>query len=70
MGGAVVVKQVFIGDEEFVEQARRRAKKRSIVEGHYPLKRIVEAVCKVSGVGTDEASNVRKEARACNGAET
>ena len=50
----VVVKQVFIGDEEFVEQARRRAKKRSIVEGHYPLKRIVEAVCKVSGVGTDE----------------
>jgi REP element-mobilizing transposase RayT len=49
-----VLKQAFIGDEEFVEQARRKAAKVSDSERAYPLKRIVQAVCKVSGTGAEE----------------
>ncbi len=49
-----VVQQAFIGDEEFVETARQKAQKASVVEGHYSLKRIVAAVSKVSGVKEEE----------------
>jgi REP element-mobilizing transposase RayT len=49
-----VLKQVFIGDEEFMEWARQKAGKISVAQGHYPLKRIVAAVSNVSGVGAEQ----------------
>lgn len=49
-----VLKGVFVGGEDFVEEARKKAVKLSILEGHYPLKRIVQAVCKVSGEAEEE----------------
>jgi len=49
-----VLRQAFVGDEEFVEEARKKADKRSVLEGHYPLRRVAQAVCKVSGVGERE----------------
>lgn len=48
-----VLRGAFVGDEDFVEEARKKAI-RSVLEGHYPLKRIVGAVCKVSGVAEEE----------------
>jgi putative transposase len=49
-----VLKGAFVGDEDFEEQARKKAVKPSVSEGHYPLKRVVQAVCKVSGVSEEE----------------
>ena len=49
-----VLRQAFVGDEEFVEEARKKADKLSVLEGHYPLKRIVQAVCTVGGVAEQE----------------
>ena len=49
-----VLKQAFIGDEDFVEEVRKKARRRSVKEGHYPLKRIVQAVCQVSGEAEEE----------------
>jgi hypothetical protein len=45
--------QVFVGDEEFVEGVRRRAKTAATMPGH-SLKRIVAAVSKASGVKEDD----------------
>ena len=49
-----VLKQAFIGDEEFVEQAKRKAVKNVALERSYPLKRIVQAVCRAQGVEEGE----------------
>lgn len=49
-----VLMGAFIGDEDFAEQARKKAVKVSELAGHYPLKRIVQAVCKVSGIAEEE----------------
>ena len=49
-----VLKQAFIGDEEFAEQARRKAAKLSDSERVYALNRVVQAVCKVSGMAAEE----------------
>ena len=49
-----VLKQAFIGDEQFAEQARRKAAKASDLERTYPLTKIVQAVCKVSGMPEEE----------------
>jgi hypothetical protein len=49
-----VLKQVFIADEEFVEQAKRKAVKNVALERSYPLKRIVPAVCRAQGVEEGE----------------
>jgi chromosomal replication initiation ATPase DnaA len=49
-----VLKQAFIGDEEFVEWARQRAAKVSAVQGQYSLKHIAAAVSNVSGVGAEQ----------------
>jgi REP element-mobilizing transposase RayT len=48
-----VFKQAFIGDEEFVEEARRKATKVT-EETIYPLKKIVQAVTKVTGIPEEE----------------
>lgn len=49
-----VVKQAFIGDEDFVEQARRKAAKLSILDTPPAFKRIVKAVCQVSDLVEDD----------------
>jgi REP-associated tyrosine transposase len=51
-----VLKQAFIGDEDFVEAAKRKAQKVSsdAEDGGYPLKRIVQAVCKASGLAEEQ----------------
>jgi len=50
-----VLKQAFIGDEDFLEEAKRKAVKVSDEgEGTYPLKRIVQAICKVRGLVEEE----------------
>jgi chromosomal replication initiation ATPase DnaA len=49
-----VLKQAFIGDEDFVERVRKKLGKTSVIEGHTPLKRIVKAVGQVSGVAEEE----------------
>ena len=48
-----VLKGGFVGDEDFVEEARKKAI-RPVLEEHYPLKRMVQAVCKVCGVAEEE----------------
>jgi putative transposase len=51
-----VLKQAFIGDEDFVEEAKRKAVNvsKDAGEGFYPLKRIVQAICKASGLVEEE----------------
>jgi putative transposase len=50
-----VLRQAFIGDEDFVEEAKRKAAKVSDGEdGSYSLKRIVQAICKASGLVEEE----------------
>lgn len=48
-----VLKGAFVGDEDFMEEARKKAI-RPILERHYPLKRMVQVVCKVCGVAEEE----------------
>lgn len=59
-GELPVRKQAFIGDEEFEEAARRKAEKHSDMERVYPLKRIVQAVCKASGVPEEDLKRSRR----------
>ena len=49
-----VIKQIFIGDEGFVDAVRQRAKGALVNDRCYSLQQIVEAVCSVTGVGRDE----------------
>jgi REP element-mobilizing transposase RayT len=49
-----VLKQAFVGDEEFVEEARKRAAKPLVLERHHSLKRILQAVCQVCEIGEEE----------------
>jgi chromosomal replication initiation ATPase DnaA len=49
-----VFKQAFIGDKEFVEEARRKAAKPTDAERVYPLKKIVQAVTKISRTPEEE----------------
>jgi len=51
-----VIKQAFIGDEDFAEAARRKAENipRGDEDGGYPLKLIAQAVCKASGLAQAE----------------
>ena len=46
----MATKQMFIGDEEFIDKARQRGATAAVREGHYSLKRIVAAVSEVMGI--------------------
>jgi len=46
----MATKQMFIGDEEFIDKARQRGTTAAVREGHYSLKRIVGAVSEVMGI--------------------
>ena len=49
-----IFQQAFVGDEEFAERTRRKAKPRTNMREHYSLKRIVAAVSRVGGIKEDQ----------------
>ena len=49
-----IIKQTFVGDEDFAEQAWRKVTKDHAIEERYGLAVIVQAVCKVVGVEQEE----------------
>lgn len=44
-----VIKQLFIGDDDFAEAIRRKGNRSSVHEGHYSFQQVVEAVGAVMG---------------------
>jgi REP element-mobilizing transposase RayT len=60
LGEPAVRKQAFIGDEEFEEAVKRKVAKLSAAEKSYPLKRIVGAVCRVTGVPQNDVRHSRR----------
>lgn len=48
------IKQIFIGDEDFVDAVRRKGKKSFVDDARYSFKQIVEAVCGVMGADREE----------------
>jgi putative transposase len=56
----VATKQMFIGDEEFIDKARQRSATAAVREGHYSLKRIVGAVSEVMRI---EEGDLRRTGR-------
>jgi len=64
-----VIKQAFVGDEDFAEQATRRAKRASGIEGRYRLAEIVPVVCRVMGIDKEELRKITRESRIQEGRE-
>jgi len=58
-----IIKQAFVGDEDFVKQAEKKAKKGPALEGRYRLADIVPIICKVMGVEKDELRRTLREER-------
>ncbi len=54
-------KQVFVGEEEFVETTERQVQKVTPAAGRYRLAAIVQGVCEVLGVGKEELRSAGKE---------
>ncbi|MFQ5998924.1 MAG: transposase [Candidatus Bathyarchaeia archaeon] len=62
-----IVKQAFIGDEDFVEEMAQKRKRMEPVEERYRLRDIVREVCKVTGLtkeGLGQRAQDEKEQRA------
>ena len=59
-----ILRQAFIGDEDFVDRVTSRAKKR-ILDGEqrYSLKDIVFAVCRVTGIEAENLGRISKDPR-------
>jgi len=68
-GAPAAIKQIFIGDEAFIETARQRAGTRSVREGHYSLRRIVAAVSRVTGIDEKELNRPGRSAGVQRGRE-
>jgi putative transposase len=49
-----VVKQMFVGDEDFADAARRKAKRSAVYNERYSFKQIIQAVCAVIGASAEE----------------
>lgn len=49
-----VIKQIFIGDEDFVDAVRRKQKRSVVYDKRYSFQQIVEAVCGVIGAKREE----------------
>jgi REP element-mobilizing transposase RayT len=64
-----IIEQAFVGEEDFAEQAKKKAKKYPVIEGRYSLADIVNGVCKVMGVEREELSKASKEERVQRGRE-
>ena len=58
-----IIKQAFIGDEDFLRQARRKIKRDQAIERGYRLSEIVPVICRVVGVERDQLRrSTRQEA--------
>lgn len=57
-----VLKQAFVGDEDFVEEAWRKVKKEGAT-GRYRLPTIVRGICEVVGIESEELGKTVKEPR-------
>ena len=55
-----VIKQIFIGDDDFAEAIRRKGKRSSAHERHYSFQHIVEAVSTVMGVEREEIQQPKR----------
>ena len=64
-----IIKQTFVGDEKFAEQAWRKVKKNHEMERRYGLAVIVQAVCQVVRVEPEELARGTKEDRVQRGRE-
>lgn len=64
-----VIRQAFVGDEDFVEQAMKRAAKRPAIEGRYSLADIVRAVSKVAGLESEELRRATQQEHVKRGRE-
>jgi chromosomal replication initiation ATPase DnaA len=49
-----MIKQIFIGDDDFAEAIRRKGNRSSVREGHYSFRQMVAAVSAVMGVEPEE----------------
>ena len=49
-----VIKQIFIGDEDFVDSVRRKGKRSVVYDKRHSFQQIVEAVCGVLGANREE----------------
>ena len=64
-----VLRQAFVGDEDFVEQAMKRAAKRPAIEGRYSLADIVRAVSKAAGLEGEELRRATQQEHVKRGRE-
>jgi len=64
-----VLRQAFVGDEDFVEQAMKKATKRPAIEGQYSLADIVRAVSKVAGLESEELRRATQQEHVKRGRE-
>jgi putative transposase len=64
-----IIKQTFVGDEKFADQAWQRVKKNPALQRPYGLVVIVHAVCQVVGVAPEEFARSTKEDRIQRGRE-
>lgn len=64
-----IVRQAFVGNEDFVERARRKVERSSGTEGHYPFAQIISLVCEVMGVEREELTRALREERVQKGRE-
>ena len=58
-----VIKQIFIGDDDFAEAIRRKGNRSSVHEGHYSFQKIVQAVSAVMGVEREEIRTPERSER-------
>jgi putative transposase len=55
-----LIKQIFIGDEDFVAAARRKAKRSDVYNERYSFQQIVRAVCEVIGANREEIRRFKR----------
>ena len=58
-----VIKQIFIGDEDFAAAIRRKGNRPSVREGHYSFQQMVAAVSAVTGVEREEIRTPERSER-------
>lgn len=62
-------KQVFVGDEDFVEAAERRVKQKTMITARYSLTEIIQRVGEVTGIEKEELRRAAREVRIQRGRE-
>jgi REP element-mobilizing transposase RayT len=64
-----VLKQAFVGDEDFVEEAWRKAGRSGVKEVRYGLRAILEAVCGTMGIESEELVSAARDEKVERGRE-